>query len=73
MKKIYPNKVPESGERFSYVVTKPDRDFDIRGYRLHFKISEKMEFVDIAQEMKRKIDLAYYLEKVFGLCVRFIM
>ena len=32
MKKKYSNKVPELGERFSYVVTKPDRDFDIRGY-----------------------------------------
>ena len=32
-----------------------------------------MEFVDIAQEMKREIDLAYYLEKVSGLCTRFIM
>jgi hypothetical protein len=35
---------------------------------------EKMEFVDVAKELGKELDLYHYYEKtIIGLCVRFIM
>src|SRR6266498_4932911 len=62
------------GERFSYVVTHPDTTFDLHGRKLNPTKGEKMEFVDVAKKLDKKLDLYHYYEKtIIGLCARFIM
>ena len=67
-------KIPIPGERFSYVVTHPDTTFDLHGRKLDPTKGEKMEFVDVAKELGKELDLYHYYEKtIIGLCARFIM
>ncbi|CAI2186950.1 12455_t:CDS:1, partial [Funneliformis geosporum] len=62
------------GERFSYVVTHPDTTFDLHGRKLMLTKGERMEFVDVAKELGKELDLYHYFEKtIIGLCARFIM
>jgi len=57
------------GERFSYVVTHPDITFDLHGRKLNPTKGEKMEFVDVAKELDKELDLYHYYEKIIiGLC-----
>ncbi|CAI2197928.1 9942_t:CDS:2, partial [Funneliformis geosporum] len=74
MRGEHESKIPTPGERFSYVVTHPDTTFDLRGRKLTLTKGERMEFVDVAKELGKKLDLYHYFEKtIIGLCVRFIM
>ncbi|CAG8595905.1 22480_t:CDS:2, partial [Gigaspora rosea] len=52
----------------------PETAFDLHGRKLHLTKGEKMEFVDMAKELGRELDLYYHFEKtIIGLCARFIM
>ncbi len=51
------------GERFGYVVTHPDTTFDLHGRKLMLTKGERMEFVDVAKELGKKLDLYHYFEK----------
>ncbi|GES80528.1 DNA polymerase [Rhizophagus clarus] len=74
MKGKYDTKILVPGGRFSYVVSYPDTTFDLYGRKLDPTKGEKMEFVDIAKELGKELDLYYYYEKtIIGLCARFIM
>ncbi|RHZ47832.1 hypothetical protein Glove_566g69 [Diversispora epigaea] len=60
MRVKHENKIPDPGERFSYVLKQPKGD--------------RMEFVDVAKELGKSIDLSHYFENtIIGLCARFIM
>ncbi|PKY43459.1 DNA/RNA polymerase [Rhizophagus irregularis] len=73
-RKEYERLIPEPGGRFSYVVTHPEELFDLRGRKLNPNKYDKMEFVDVAKELGKEIDLYHYFEKtIVGLCARFIM
>ncbi|PKY33349.1 hypothetical protein RhiirB3_532435 [Rhizophagus irregularis] len=53
MKGKYDTKIPVPGGRFSYVVTHPDTTFDLHGRKLEPTKGEKMEFVDVAKELDK--------------------
>ncbi|RIB01391.1 hypothetical protein C2G38_2296199 [Gigaspora rosea] len=73
MRKTYKDKIPEPGDRFSYVIPKTNIDFDLSGKKLNLTKGDRIEFVDVAKELKKDIDLSYYLQnKIIGLCARFI-
>ncbi|GBB91215.1 hypothetical protein RclHR1_01840012 [Rhizophagus clarus] len=55
--------IPESGERFKYVVVEND---------LSQKVGDKMEYPEVARCLGKKIDISYYLKSVVGLCACFI-
>ncbi|CAG8802510.1 44949_t:CDS:2, partial [Gigaspora margarita] len=59
----YLYETPKPGKRFEYVVVKNDS---------LQKVGEKMEFLEVARRLDKKIDINYYLKSVVGLCVRFI-
>ena len=74
MRGKYDSKIPVSGECFSYVVTHPENTFDLHGRKLTPTKSEKMEFTDVAKELRKELDLYHYFEKtIIGLCAWFIM
>ena len=74
MRGKYDSKIPVLGERFSYVMTRPENTFDLYGRKLMPTKSEKMEFADVAKELEKELDLYHYFEKtIVGLCARFIM
>ena len=74
MRGKYESKIPTPGERFSYVVTHSDMTFDLHGRKLNLTKGDKMEFVDVAKELGKELDLYHYYKKTnLGLCARFIM
>src|SRR6266496_4610114 len=74
MRRKCDTKILVPGERFSYVVTHPDMTFDLHDRKLNPTKGEKMEFVDVAKELDKELDLYHYYEKtIIGLCARFIM
>jgi hypothetical protein len=74
MREEHESKIPTPGGRFSYVVTHPDTTFDLHGRKLTPTKGERMEFVDVAKELGKELDLYHYFEKtIIGLCARFIM
>ncbi|RHZ76070.1 hypothetical protein Glove_207g8 [Diversispora epigaea] len=74
MRKKYENKIPDPGERFSCVVVQFDRFFDLKGNKLKLRKSDQMEFVDVAKEQGKSIDLSHYFgNSIIELCARFIM
>ncbi|RIA86634.1 hypothetical protein C1645_740708 [Glomus cerebriforme] len=74
MKGKHKSKILTPGERFSYVVTHPDMTFDLHGRKLMPTKGERMEFVDVAKELGKELDLYHYFEKtIIGLCARFII
>ncbi|RHZ45605.1 hypothetical protein Glove_668g26 [Diversispora epigaea] len=74
MRKKYEYKIPDPGERFSYVMVYSDKVFDLSGFKLIIRKADQMEFVDVAKELNRRLDLPHYFENTIkGLCARFIM
>jgi len=74
MRGKHESKILTPGERFSYVVTHPDTTFDLYGRKLTLMKGERMEFVDVAKELGKELDLYHYFEKtIISLCARFIM
>ncbi|GES97816.1 DNA polymerase family B-domain-containing protein [Rhizophagus clarus] len=74
MKGKYDTKILVLGGRFSYVVTHPDTTFNLHGRKLDPTKGEKMEFVNVAKELGKELNLYHYYEKtIIGLCAQFIM
>jgi len=72
MKEKYENKIPDSGERFSYVIVKGGPLYDENGKKQPRRVADYMEFPNIAKELNIEIDIGHYLEKTVGLCACFI-
>jgi DNA polymerase elongation subunit (family B) len=71
--KPYLYEIPEPGERFQYVITKPKAMFNIRGCKITPRKGDLMEFYRNVVPLKLEIDTSYYMIKyVVGLCARFI-
>ena len=69
MRGKYDSKISVPGKRFSYVVAHPENTFDLHGKKLISTKSEKMEFANMAKELKKELDLYHYFEKtIVGLC-----
>jgi DNA polymerase elongation subunit (family B) len=68
--------LPESGERFNYVLVKKDSAsdmFDTKGRKKTIKVGDKMEFINVAKHNNLPIDIAFYMKSyVVGICARFI-
>jgi hypothetical protein len=56
-------RIPDVYERFNYVVTTTDREFDIQGKVLKTTIGDKMEYDTVVRAKNIPIDYSYYLEK----------
>lgn len=56
-------RIPDVYERFNYVVTASDREFDIQGKVLKTTIGDKMEYDTVVRAKNIPIDYSYYLEK----------
>ena len=65
-------RIPDPGERFSYVVVKGPPLYNEKGRKEPHRIGDYMEYADIAKELNMEIDINYYLEKTVGMCARFI-
>jgi DNA polymerase elongation subunit (family B) len=68
-------RIPETGERFKYVVVKRDMRMNFTSFGTKNELSKgfRMEYLDYARDNKLKIDTFYYFEKsVAGICARFI-
>src|ERR1044071_9771150 len=72
MREKYEERIPDPGERFSYVIIKGERCRDDNGRLIPYKVADYMQFPDIAKEFNMEIDINYYLEKTAGMCARFI-
>ncbi|RGB32305.1 ribonuclease H-like domain-containing protein [Rhizophagus diaphanus] len=50
-------------------ITHPDTTFDLHGRKLKLTKGKKMEFVNVAKELGKELDLYHYYEKtIIGLC-----
>ena len=66
-------RVPEPGERFSFVIVEPEAEYDLRGRKLSLKTGDLMEFPDVAAALGKRPDVLYYLRQyVAGQCGRFL-
>src|SRR2546421_12734635 len=59
----YLYQIPESGERFEYVVIENNSSE---------RVGDKMEYPEVTRHLDKKIDINYYLKSVVKLCARFI-
>lgn len=65
--------IPDSGERFEYVLVKLGATFNIQGRKSNPKTGDMMEYAEVARALGLKIHVAEYLTRyVVGLCARFI-
>ncbi|CAB5186435.1 unnamed protein product [Rhizophagus irregularis] len=65
-------KIPDPGERFSYVLVKGERQRDEKGRLIARRIADYMEYPETVKKYNMEIDIYYYLEKTLGMCARFI-
>ncbi|GET51198.1 DNA polymerase family B-domain-containing protein [Rhizophagus irregularis DAOM 181602=DAOM 197198] len=65
-------RIPDPGERFSYVVVKGPRLRNEKGRLIPVRVGDYMEYADIAKEKNMEIDINYYLGTTVGMCARFI-
>ena len=65
-------RIPDPGERFSYVVVKGPRLRNEKGRLIPIRVGDYMEYADIAKEKNMEIDINYYLGTTVGMCARFI-
>ncbi|PKK60029.1 DNA/RNA polymerase [Rhizophagus irregularis] len=65
-------KIPDPGERFSYILVKGERYRDEKGRLIQRRNADYMEYPEIVKEHNMEIDIYYYLEKTLGMCARFI-
>ncbi|RHZ89351.1 hypothetical protein Glove_16g10 [Diversispora epigaea] len=69
MRKKYENKIPDPGERFSYVMVQPDKIFDLAGIKFKPGKVDQMEFINVTKEQGKNIDLCHYFENIIkALC-----
>jgi len=65
--------LPGPGERFRYVLVKPDVEFNLRDHKTGLKKGDVMEYAEVARALDIPIDVGQYLKDyVIGLCARFI-
>ncbi|CAI2181685.1 17962_t:CDS:2 [Funneliformis geosporum] len=64
MRRKCDTKIPVPDECFSYVVTHLDTTFDLHGRKLNSTKGEKMEFVNVAKELGKELDLYHYYENL---------
>lgn len=65
--------IPDPGERFQYILTKPGAAFSLRGLKASPKKGDVMEYADVARALSMPVDVGQYLKSyVVGLCARFI-
>jgi DNA polymerase elongation subunit (family B) len=65
-------RIPDPGERFSYVVVKGPPLYDKEGRKEPHRVGDFMEYANIAKEQNMEIDIKYYLGTTVGMCARFI-
>ncbi|CAB5210402.1 unnamed protein product [Rhizophagus irregularis] len=65
-------RIPDPGERFSYVVVKGPRLRSEEGRLIPYRVGDYMEYAGIAKEKNMEIDINYYLGTTVGMCARFI-
>ena len=65
-------RIPDPGERFSYVVVKGPPLYNEQGRKVPHRVGDYMEYADIAKERNMKIDINYYLGTTVGMCACFI-
>ncbi|CAB5346773.1 unnamed protein product [Rhizophagus irregularis] len=65
-------KIPDPGERFSYVLVKGERQRDEKGRLIARRIADYMEYPETVKKYNMEIDINHYLEKTLGMCARFI-
>ncbi|GBB88743.1 hypothetical protein RclHR1_15320007 [Rhizophagus clarus] len=65
-------RIPDSGERFSYIVVKGPHLRNEKGRLILYRVGDYMEYVDIAKEQNMEIDINYYLGITVGMCACFI-
>jgi hypothetical protein len=64
---------PLPGDRFSYIITKLDSAYSLRGLKVTAKKGDRMEYVHAAKALGYEVDVGYYLVSyVVGLCARFV-
>src|SRR6266498_1268608 len=74
MRGKYDTKILVLNKYFSYVVTHPKMTFDLHSRKLNLIKGEKIEFVDIAKELNKKLDLYHYYKKtIIGFYTQFII
>ncbi|SRR6266498_4356454 len=74
MREKYKSKISVLGEYFSYVETYSDMTFNLYGRKLNLTKVNKIKFVNMIKELKKKLNLYYYFKKtIISLCFRFIM
>ncbi|RGB21944.1 DNA polymerase family B-domain-containing protein [Rhizophagus diaphanus] len=65
-------RIPDPGERFSYVVVKGPRLRNEKGWLIPIRVGDYMEYADIAKEKNMEIDINYYLGTMVGIYAYFI-
>jgi hypothetical protein len=65
-------RIPDPGERFSYVVVKGPPLYNEEGRKIPHRVGDYMEYADIAKRKNMGIDINYYLGTTVGMCARFI-
>ncbi|POG82469.1 hypothetical protein GLOIN_2v1469774 [Rhizophagus irregularis DAOM 181602=DAOM 197198] len=65
-------RIPDPGERFSYVVVKGPRLRSEEGQLIPYRVGDYMEYAGIAKEKNIEIDINYYLGTTVRMCARFI-
>jgi hypothetical protein len=65
-------RIPDPGERFSYVVVKSPPFYNKEARKKPHRVGNFMEYVNIAKEQNMEIDIKYYLGITVGMCAWFI-
>ncbi|CAI2185392.1 2515_t:CDS:1 [Funneliformis geosporum] len=66
-------RIPDSGEQFSYVVIKGPHLRDEKDRLIPYRIGDYMKYLsNITKEQNMKIDINYYLDTTVVICARFI-
>ena len=64
--------LPEPGERFNFVMTRPAAVFDLAGRRTPASAGDRMEYAHVARELGLEVDVSHYMMTyVVSLCARF--
>lgn len=65
--------IPNPGERFKFIVTKPLKYTKVNGNFIKYKVGDMMEYVDYAKENGLEINLPHYLSgSLNGMLSRFL-
>ncbi|PKK57795.1 DNA/RNA polymerase [Rhizophagus irregularis] len=65
-------RIPDPGERFSYVIVKGPRLRNEKGRLIPYRVGDYMEYAGIAKEKNMEIDINYYLGTTVRMYARFI-